>query len=58
MSPGLLIAAVPLVAALEHGLWDPQALGVVARGLSCPEVCGIFSDQGANLCPLRWQVDS
>ena len=34
-----------------------QALGswvsvVVAHGLSCPTTCGIFPDQGLNLCPL------
>ena len=23
-----------------------------------PEACGIFQDQGSNLCPLHWQVDS
>ena len=35
------------------------ALGlvVVAHGLSCPVACGIFSDQGLNLCPLHWQVN-
>ena len=29
---------------------------VVAHGLSCSETCGIFQDQGSNLCPLvdRW----
>ena len=31
---------------------------VVVHGLSCPVACGIFSDQGSNLCPLRWQADS
>ena len=40
-----------------------QALGVrasvvVAHGLSCSTACGIFPDQGLNLCPLNWQVDS
>ena len=25
--------------------------GVVARRFSCPEVCGIFLDQGSNPCP-------
>ena len=25
---------------------------------TCPTVCGIFLDQGWNLCPLRWQTDS
>ena len=31
---------------------------VVARGLSCPVACGVFPDQGLNLCPLHWQADS
>ena len=31
---------------------------VVMHKLSCPEVCGIFPDQGWNLCPLHWQVNS
>ena len=35
-----------------------QASGVVAHGLSCSVVCEIFLDQGSNLCPLFWQVDS
>ena len=28
------------------------------RRLSCPSACGIFLDQGWNLCLLNWQVDS
>ena len=35
-----------------------QASVVVAHGLSCSVACGIFPDQGSNLCPLHWQVDS
>ena len=35
-----------------------QASVVVAHGLSCPEACAISLDQGSNLCPLSWQVDS
>ena len=40
-----------------------QALGhtgsvVEAHGLSSPMTCGIFLDQGTNLCPPHWQVDS
>ena len=40
-----------------------QALGtwasvVVAHGLSCPEACGTFLDQGSNQCPLHCKVDS
>ena len=31
---------------------------VVAHGLSCSTVCGIFPDQGWNLCLLHWQADS
>ena len=31
---------------------------VVARGPSCSVACGIFPDQGSNLCPLHWQADS
>ena len=27
-------------------------------GLSCSMACGIIPDQGLNLCPLRWKVDS
>ena len=40
-----------------------QALGswasvVVAQGLSCSAVCGIFLDKGSNPCPLQWQERS
>ena len=31
---------------------------VVAHGLSCSTACGIFLDQGSNLCPRHWQADS
>ena len=31
---------------------------IVAHGPSCSVACGIFSDQGSNPCPLRWQADS
>ena len=31
---------------------------IVGHGLSCSTACGIFLDQGLNLCPLHWQVDS
>ena len=44
-------------------LLGAQALGtrvsvVVAHGLSCSAACGIFLDQGLNLCLLHWQADS
>ena len=31
---------------------------VVVQGLSCSMVCGIFPEQGLNLCPLLQQADS
>ena len=31
---------------------------IVAHGPSCSVACGIFPDQGSNLCPLHWQTDS
>ena len=34
------------------------SLVIVAHGPSCPMACGIFPDQGSNLCPLHWQADS
>ena len=52
---GRLTAAASLVA--EHGLQSTGSVAVV-HGLSCSETCGIFPDQGSNLCPLHWQVDS
>ena len=30
----------------------------VVHGLSYSTVCGIFLDQGSNLCLLHWQADS
>ena len=31
---------------------------IVAHGPSRSTACGIFPDQGSNLCPLHWQADS
>ena len=31
---------------------------VVAHGPSCSAACGIFPDQGSNLCALHWPADS
>ena len=31
---------------------------VVEYGLCCSKACGIFPDQGLNLCLLHWQADS
>ena len=60
----LLIAVASPVTG--HGLWGPRASGVaapgcwntgsivVAHGLGCAKACGIFLDQGSNLCLLHW----
>ena len=52
---GPLIVVPSLV--VEHGLQGALASVVVAHRLSCPAACGIFPDQGSNLCPLHWQAD-
>ena len=31
---------------------------VVVHRLSCSVACGIFLEQGLNLCPLHWLVNS
>ena len=31
---------------------------IVDHGPICSAACGIFPDQGSNLCPLNWQADS
>ena len=40
-----------------RGLQSAGSVAVVHR-LSCSTACGIFPDQGSNLCPLHWQADS
>ena len=41
------------------GSWAvEQSSTVVAQGLSCSSACGIFPDQGPNVCLLHWQADS
>ena len=52
---GLLIVVASLVA--EQFLGCVGSV-VVVHGLSCSVAYGIFLDQGANPCPLHWQVDS
>ena len=52
---GLLIAVAAL--GMEHGLCSTGSVAVAHR-LSCSEACGIFLEQGLNLCPLHWQADS
>ena len=55
MVRGLLIVVASLVA--EQFLGCAGSV-VVVHGLSCSVAYGIFLDQGANPCPLHWQVDS
>ena len=43
--------------AVAPGLWR-TGLVVQARGPSCSVACGIFPDQGLNLCPLHCRGDS
>ena len=52
---GLLTAVASLVE--EKGLWSTGSV-VVAHGFSCSVACGVMPDQGSNLCPLCWKVDS
>ena len=49
-----------LVASLvaEQGLSSAWVSVAMVHGLSCPTVCGVFPNQGSNLCPLDWQEDS
>ena len=35
-----------------------RTLVVSVHGFNCSATCRIFPDQGSNLCPLSWQVDS
>ena len=49
--------------AVEHGLsscssWALEHMHNDAHGLSYSAACGIFPDQGPNLCLLHWQADS
>ena len=39
------------------GLYSTGSV-VVVHGLSCSAACGIFLDQGLNLCLLHWQAVS
>ena len=55
LGAALLIVVASLV---EHRLQGTWASVVVAHRLNCTMSCGIFPDQGLNLCPLPWQVDS
>ena len=56
-----LLTAVSSLAA-EHGLpahrLGSYDLWALEHRLSYSEACGIFLDQGLNLCLLHWQADS
>ena len=53
---GFLIVMASLVA--EHGLWGTGFSSWGTHGLSYLVACVIFPEEGLNLCPLHWQVDS
>ena len=48
---GLLFVVVQWFSHCGTWVLGAQASVVVARGLSCSAVCGIFPYQGLNLCP-------
>ena len=50
----LLMAAVSSVVGAASRL---SGFSSLLHGLSCPAACGLFWDQGLNLCPLNWQTD-
>ena len=61
--PGLLSSCVPTSPCSDFFCCTAWTLGhessvVVTHGLISSAACGILPDQGSNLCPLRWQVDS
>ena len=53
---GLLLEVASLIE--EPRIKSSQAPAVAVPRLSYSEACEIFSDQGLNLCSLRWQADS
>ena len=59
---GLLIAVASLAEQRLQGTWAQgfwsTGSGVLVRGFSCSVACGVFLDQGSNLCLLHWQIDS
>ena len=53
--PRLLTVVAPPAAEPAPG---SRASVAAVRGLGCPVACGIFPNQGLNVRPLHWQVDS
>ena len=43
------------ISVAEHGLLIVMAFLVAEHRLRCPVACGIFPEQGLNLCSLHWQ---
>ena len=59
---GLSGRQVSVVAACGLSSCSSQAVEhtgsiVVVHRLSCPMECGVFPDQGSNLCLLHWQTE-
>ena len=59
---GLLIAVASLVAEHRLGACRPQKFQLASPRAQAQKLwgtgCGIYPDQGSNLCPLHWQMDS
>ena len=53
---GPLTLAASLVT--QHRLQTRRLSNCGSCGPSRSGACGIFPDQGSNLCPLHWQADS
>jgi len=53
-----VVAAPRLSSCGSRALELGPSLVVVTQRFSCSTVCGIFLDQGSNLCPLHWLADS
>ena len=55
---GHAASAVVDVGSVVGALGLENTGSVAVHELSCSEACGIFPDQGLNLCLVHWQVDS
>ena len=51
------LQSIPAPVVAAPGLQSTGSADEVHR-LSYPKACGVFLDQGANLCLLHWQADS
>ena len=58
-SSSLYVAfSLPWLLLLQSTGSRAHGLSTVAHRCSCSVACGIFLDQGSNLCHLHWQSDS